>query len=53
MLGIEDVKWCTKKIDKKDCAIFLRKISDVDDLEDDEEEDVSYQHKCICNKNMS
>ena len=30
-LGIEDVKWHTKKIDKKDCAIFLRKISDVDD----------------------
>ena len=52
-LSIEDVKWHTKKIDNEDCAIFLRKISDVDDSEDEEEEDVSYQHKVICNKNMS
>ena len=34
-LGIEDVKWHTKKIDKKDCTIFLRKICDVEDSEDD------------------
>ena len=51
-LGIEDVKWCTKKTDKKDCTIFLRKICDVEDSEDDEEDDVSYQHKCICHKKM-
>ena len=52
ILGIEDVKWHTKKIDKKDCTIFLRNISDVKDSEDNEEDNVSYQHKCTCHKKM-
>ena len=47
VLRIEDVKWHTKKIDKEDCAIFLRNICDVDNSEDNKEKKVSYQQKCV------
>ena len=39
-LGIADLHWRTKKIDKKECCIFVKKV-DEDDSEGDDEDDVS------------
>ena len=43
-LGISDVKWRMKKIDKKDYAIFLRCMGE-DDSEEEDEDSVS--KKCV------
>ena len=43
-LGMSDVKWRTKKIDKKDYAIFLQCMGE-DDSEEEDEDDVS--KKCL------
>ena len=37
-LGISNVKWRMKKIDKKDCAIFLWCMVDDDSEEEDEDD---------------
>ena len=39
-LGIADLHWRTKKIDKKECCIFVKKV-DEDDSEGDDQDDVS------------
>ena len=44
-LGISDVKWRTKKIDKKECAIFLRQVGK-DDSEEEDEDDASLKYFC-------
>ena len=44
-LGISDVKWRTKKIDKKDCAIFLWCMGH-DESEEEDEDDVSKKYVC-------
>ena len=38
-LGTSDVKWRIKKIDRKECAIFLRRVGEDDS--DKDEDDVS------------
>ena len=43
-LGISDVKWRTKKIDKKDYAIFLRHVGE--DESEEYEDDVSKKYVC-------
>ena len=44
-LGISDVKWRMKKINKKDCAIFLRHMGNNGSKEEDED-DVSKKYVC-------
>ena len=44
-LSISDVKWRTKKIDKKECVIFLGWVGK-DDSEEEDEDDVSHKYFC-------
>ena len=44
-LGISDVKWRMKIIDKKDCAIFLWHMGN-DDSEEEDEDYVSKKYVC-------
>ena len=39
-LCISDLQWQMKKIDKKECCIFVKKV-DEDDSDGEEEDDVS------------
>ena len=45
ILGISDVKWRLKKIDKKDCAIFLWHMVN-DNSEEEDEDNVSKKYFC-------